>query len=129
MILGQRIQERLDAEGLSQAALARRLKLSQGAINGLINGRASGSRYVHLIARELHTTPAYLTGETDDPESDSPFDVITGHEREWLEVLRELEAADRKVALTVARALAGARAALPPTLHEPQREYRTGTHG
>lgn len=52
--------------GLSQSELARRVGVSQGTIAHLISGRSSGSTHLHKIARVLGTTPAYLTGETDD---------------------------------------------------------------
>lgn len=67
MTIGERIDERLKALGLSQSELARRVGVSQATIAGLITGRSSGSKHLHAIARELRTTPQYLTGETDDP--------------------------------------------------------------
>lgn len=69
MILGGRIQERLDAMGMSQAELARRVNLRQSTINGLVNGGQRTTGHLHLIAKALNTTPEYLTGETDDPKS------------------------------------------------------------
>lgn len=62
-----RFKLRLEAVGLSQAELARRVGISQQAVSKMAGGGAYGSRYLHRIARELGTTPAYLTGETDDP--------------------------------------------------------------
>ena len=67
MTLGDRIAERMAALGVSQSELARRIGVSQPAIGKLVNGQSTNSRYLHLIARELGTTPQYLTGETDDP--------------------------------------------------------------
>lgn len=67
MIIGARIEERLTKLGWSQSHLARRVGVSQATIAGLISGRSSGSKHLHAIARELQTTPQYLTGETDDP--------------------------------------------------------------
>ncbi|WP_309659672.1 helix-turn-helix transcriptional regulator [Sphingomonas sp. SORGH_AS_0802] len=72
MSVGQRIQQRLDLIGMSQAELARRVGMSQGAMNNLIGGRSRSSTRLHSIARELNTTPAFLAGETDDPKSDAP---------------------------------------------------------
>ena len=72
MTVGERIKERLTALGLSQAELARRVSLSQPAINALIRGSSRSSTHLHRIARELQTTPAYLTSETDDPDHDAP---------------------------------------------------------
>lgn len=67
MIDFHRLAERMRACGVSQAELARRLDISQQAVGKLVNGHSSGSKHIHRIARELRTTPAYLTGETDDP--------------------------------------------------------------
>lgn len=67
MGMGERVLERLQAADISQAELARRVGVSQPTINNLIHRGKLGSRYLHRIARELGTTPAYLAGETDDP--------------------------------------------------------------
>lgn len=75
VIIGARIRERRLAKGqgqpkgLSQSELARRLKLTQGTIAGLERGDSRSSTHLHRIARELDTTPAYLEGETDDPQA------------------------------------------------------------
>lgn len=66
MTLGKRIIERIQAMGLTQTELARRADVSQPTIAHLIAGRTYGSPHLHRIARALETTPAYLTGETDD---------------------------------------------------------------
>jgi transcriptional regulator with XRE-family HTH domain len=71
-MVGDRVRERLTAKGMSQAELARRVQLSQPAINGLIRGAARSTPSLHRIARALDTTPAYLAGETDDPAVDAP---------------------------------------------------------
>jgi phage repressor protein C with HTH and peptisase S24 domain len=67
MTLGERIEERMVAAGLSQAELARRVGMSQPSIYALIRKNKTGSRNLHAIARELGTTTGYLEGETDDP--------------------------------------------------------------
>lgn len=72
MSVGARIDEKMKAMGLSQAELARRVKVSQPTINALIKGDNAGSKHLHRIAAELETSPAYLNGETDD---DSPTTV------------------------------------------------------
>lgn len=68
VIIGERILERLDALNMSQTELARRVGLSQPSIYALIHRNKTGSKYLSAIARELRTTTAYLTGETDDPD-------------------------------------------------------------
>jgi transcriptional regulator with XRE-family HTH domain len=72
MRIGQRIAERRKAKGLSQGALAKLSGLSQPTIGKLEAGISSGSSHIHRIARALDTTPAYLTGETDDPDENAP---------------------------------------------------------
>jgi phage repressor protein C with HTH and peptisase S24 domain len=71
MVIGERVRERLAAAGLTQSELARRLHITQGTIAKLASGVAQGSTHLHRIARELQTTPAYLTGESDDPTVDA----------------------------------------------------------
>lgn len=72
MTIGDRIKERLEDLGISQAELARRVKVSQPTINALIKGSATGSKHLHTIASELETSPAFLSGETDDQSPISP---------------------------------------------------------
>lgn len=66
MSIGERVTERLEALGISQSELARRVGMAQSSVNALINRNKVGSKHIHKIARELQTTPAYLSGETDD---------------------------------------------------------------
>lgn len=73
MSVGQRIDERLKAIGISQSELARRVGVRQSTINGLIRGESRGSKHLHLIARTLRTSPGFLLGETDDPAPDAPI--------------------------------------------------------
>lgn len=67
MVVGERIQQRLQTLGISQAELGRRVGLTQPAIANLIHRNKAGTSHLHRIARELGTSPAYLAGETDDP--------------------------------------------------------------
>jgi phage repressor protein C with HTH and peptisase S24 domain len=57
----------MEALGLSQSELGRRVGISQTSVYKLLVGSASGSKHLHVIARALGTTPAYLSDETDDP--------------------------------------------------------------
>lgn len=72
MVNGERLAARMKALGFSQSLLARRIGVSQAAIHKLVNGTSRSSGSLHLIARELQTTPAYLTGETDDADENAP---------------------------------------------------------
>lgn len=70
--LGARIEERRREIGISQAELARRVGVRQSTMNSLIKGDSRTTRSLLKIARELHTTPAYLTGEVDNPDEGAP---------------------------------------------------------
>lgn len=69
-IRGERLVERLEVCGISQAELARRIGVKQPSIAALISGKSQRTRHLHRIARELRTSPEYLTGEVDDPSAD-----------------------------------------------------------
>lgn len=122
MIIGSRIEERLKVVGISQAELARRVKLQQSTINGLIRGGQQSSTRLPQIARELGTTAAYLTGETDDPHAETPDLMLSSDERELIDNMRVLAPNDRASFMGLARSLAAA--ATPPTLHDNQQTYR-----
>jgi transcriptional regulator with XRE-family HTH domain len=62
----------MDRLGISQSELARRVGVAQPTIYKLLHSAKKGSTKLHLIARELQTTPAYLSGETDDPDLNAP---------------------------------------------------------
>lgn len=68
MIMPERLKKLISDRGLSQSELGRRVGVSQATIAKLITGGGYGSKHLHKIAYELGTTPAYLTGETDDPD-------------------------------------------------------------
>jgi transcriptional regulator with XRE-family HTH domain len=133
MSLGDRIRSQLARLGLSQAELARRVGLTQPTINGLITGKSASSVHLHRIARELKTTSAYLTGETDNPESDHPDEALTSRDREDLELLNRLSERDRALVRQLIRSLAdhnedipSTPAPTPATLHSPVRKFAGG---
>jgi len=68
MLIPERLVQMMERRDVSQSALARRVGVSQQTIGKLCGGGAQGSKHLHRIARELGTTPAYLSGETDDPD-------------------------------------------------------------
>lgn len=109
MVMGERIQRLLDVREMSQSELARRLGLRQSTINMLIKGGSQGSKHLHRIARELGTTPAYLSGETDDPESELPgmgVLVLDSETRELLRLLDRMGPGDKRALVQVARSMA-----------------------
>lgn len=108
---------------VSQSELARRANVSQQTVFKLLTGQSKSSRYLHLIARELGTTPAYLTGETDDPDSNAPDPPAFS--REDIELLgRITKLSDRaREALTIM--IDEMTAAPGRTVHSTRDRYRT----
>jgi phage repressor protein C with HTH and peptisase S24 domain len=66
-INAQRLRDLLDTTGLSQAALGRKIGISQAAVGKIATGQVYGSTHLSSIARALGTTAEYLTDLTDDP--------------------------------------------------------------
>ena len=115
---GERLSALLAQKSVRQSELARRVGVSQTAINKLTLGLSYGSKHLHRIARELGTTPAYLTGETDDPDENAPpAPALDGDERVLLDCFQELAPADRAALLRIALSLSGK--AAPGTVHAP----------
>lgn len=107
MIVGERVRERMQAAGLSQAELARRVGVAQPTIFKLIHSSKKGSAHLHRVARELGTTPAYLSGEVDDPELDAPEQPGLSHSETTLVALfRVLDDKARAALLVVAHTMA-----------------------
>lgn len=80
--------------------------VSQATIYKLLVGESFGTRHLHKIARELLTTPAYLAGETDNPEEGAPAAPELKHEeRELVECARSMSAPNRAALMQLARAL------------------------
>lgn len=67
MIVPNRILSLMIELDISQSELARRVGVTQQTIGKLCKGQSHGSKYLHQIARELGTSPEYLTGQTNDP--------------------------------------------------------------
>lgn len=108
MSLGQRIEERRQELGISQAELARRVGVRQSTMNSLINGESRTSRSLLKIARELQTTPAYLIGESNDPKSDAVMSrPISSSARELLDCFEQLPDEEQRAVLHIVRRMAG----------------------
>lgn len=118
MDLGARINDRLGVAGISQSELARRVGVRQSTINGLIRGEQRSTTKLHQIARELGTTPAYLTGETDDPNSGSPdAPPLEPDAQELVQHFHMFHPADRRALLQIARSMAAGGAPPSDTVH------------
>lgn len=91
---------------MSQSELARRVGVRQSTIHSLLVGDSRGSKHLHKIARELGTTPAYLSGEVDDPDLDAPEPpTLTASEIAWVEMYRALDARSRDALCHIARTM------------------------
>ena len=110
--------------------------MSQPTIFKLIHDNKTGSAHLHKVARELGTTPAFLTGETDDPKSNVPDEAeLTGDERVIVDCLRMIPAKDRAALIQLARSLAATAVNVPtpvllldpvptPTLQSQKQTFR-----
>jgi transcriptional regulator with XRE-family HTH domain len=106
MIDAARLDERMKEKKLSKSEMARRVGVTPPAIRDLVNGNSYGTKHLHKIARELGTTPAYLTGETDDPEADAPEIELSFEERHLIESFHILDRADRSALIRIVDAMA-----------------------
>jgi transcriptional regulator with XRE-family HTH domain len=104
----------MDVRQLSQSELARRVGVSQATIYKLLIGESYGSKHLHRIARELLTSPAFLTGEIDDPEATALGMEVSSHDRKALEQLASLGKVERRAVSDILTALSrSAEAQLP----------------
>ncbi|MGE4324201.1 MAG: helix-turn-helix domain-containing protein, partial [Sphingobium sp.] len=69
-ILGARLESLIRERKTSQSAIARQVGVSQPSIGRLISGETRQTGKLLEIAQALKTSPAYLTGGTDDPTPD-----------------------------------------------------------
>jgi transcriptional regulator with XRE-family HTH domain len=104
-MIGDRIKRRLRELGISQAELARRVGLHQSTINCIIRGNQRSSTHLHMIARELETSTAFLTGETDDPSIDASELALDRQDRLVLDLFNHLEPADKKAVLQIMQSI------------------------
>lgn len=121
MTLGERIEELLLERGVSQSELARRAKVPQTTLNSLIRRPRRTSPHLLKIARELGTTPAYLVGETDDPDADGPvppeYDAET---RQLIDEIAVLSPTGRRALLEIVRQMNGS----GQSVHDRPRGFR-----
>lgn len=128
MALGHRVRDLMAEKGLSQAELARRIGVAQPSIYAIIHRNKTGTRTLHKLARELETTAAYLSGETDDPAADQPTPTpISSDAREMVDHFESLGPADRRALLQIARSMAAGGAPPSETVHARGGEGKAAT--
>lgn len=114
----------MDAAGIGQTELARRVGVRQPTIHKLLNDQRYGSTHLHKIARELATTPAYLSGETDDPTGALPDEpTFDSRTRELIDNFAVISAADQRAIVQLVQSLAGA-IAPSATVHAPRSAFK-----
>lgn len=93
-------------------------------MNSLIRGNSRTSRSIVQIARELRTTPAYLMGETDDPESNEPDNLLSlsSEEHRLLMLFGQLDSSSRELVLALLDKLGGCDQ--QSSLHSPKLDYK-----
>jgi transcriptional regulator with XRE-family HTH domain len=123
MILGDRISKRIKALGTSQGALARAIGVSPQAVSKMVVGGTTETGRLYQIARELKTSPEYLTGETDDPASEGVDDALSSDERELIDLWQGIPPKDRAALLQLARTLSSC--ATTPSVHGRRLDYRS----
>jgi transcriptional regulator with XRE-family HTH domain len=112
----------MEAVGLGQTELARRVGVSQPTIFKLLNNQRYSSTHLHKIARELRTTVAYLTGETDDPDSDVPD--LPAFSREDIELLQRISVLSERARRGIELMIEELTADTLRTLHAPNLQFR-----
>lgn len=86
-----RIKERCKITGVSQKHLCDAVGKSKQYLNNVWDGKCSAtSDEISSFASILSTTPAYLTGETDDPAPTNSPDELSSEEKELLELYRSV---------------------------------------
>ncbi|MBB4619129.1 helix-turn-helix domain-containing protein [Sphingomonas abaci] len=117
--LGQRIEERRAALGISQAELARRVGIRQSTLNSLINGDSRSSRSIIDLARELRTTPEFLLGKSDDPAGFAPSPAdLPAQDRQLVDIFGSFKSSERSFLIEMLQALAENRT--KPIEHVPE---------
>lgn len=108
MSLGDRIRTRLQQVGMTQAELCKRAEVPQSTLNSILQRDSRSSPHLVRIATALRTSPAWLTEETDDPDSQLPDLAMSFEERELLGLTRRLQRSDLEAVTYIIRRLVGA---------------------
>lgn len=105
-IIPERLVERIRTSGLSYTAIARQLGVQQPTITRLAKGEQRSTARIDQLARIVGTTPAYLTGEVDDPTLNAPDEPeLSQLETALIEAFRELDDKARAALLYVAQTM------------------------
>lgn len=115
---GARIRTLRIANGLSQAALAKKIGVTQGAVSQIELGDTSALKHSTIagLVDALHTTARYIMRGEEGAHAADMRETVTLDERELLHYWRSL---DRPTQLTVMRMVRGAVAEFKPSVANP----------
>lgn len=123
-IIPERLAERIATARLSYSAVARELGVKQPTISRLVKGEQGSTARIDQLARIVSTTPAYLTGETDDPDTEQILPNLTSEQRQLLACFDSMDRNDREMLLAMAMRLAERNA--PGRVHARLQSYDAG---
>ena len=88
----------------------------------MLKSSKKATTHLHRIARELKTTPAYLTGKTDNSAVEAATTIdLPAQNRELIEVLGSLKGAERSLFVEMVKAFAGHRSRSPAMVSLPDK--------
>lgn len=106
-IVGNRLREAMEAKGVDQTFLAKRVGVTQGAISQILNGKTRKSKHLPDIARELDVPLSWLMGlnsEMSPPQSEGA--MLTVAEMELILDYRILSPESRSALGDIIRSMA-----------------------
>lgn len=122
-IIPERLDERIHASKMGYTAVARELGVQQPTISRLVKGEQRSTARIDRLAKIIKTTPAYLTGEIDDPHMDATEGpALTAGEAAWVEVYRALDERGRSALMHVAQTMLTG--TLPSAVNVQRTSYR-----
>ena len=107
-IIKERVQSACKLSGISQKHLCELLNKDRAFLSNVFRGYcAITDDQVQTIADALHTTSAYLTGETDDPAPTGSPDELSSEEKELLELYRSVSTEKQELFRNIIEQLKG----------------------
>ena len=106
MVNLKKLREQIEKCGVMQSYICDTLGKNRHFMHDLWNGKTSlKPAEVKIVADILHTTPEYLTDQTDDPEIKKETAVADDLDREILELFATLSAEQKIRFLDLLRSL------------------------
>lgn len=97
-VFKNRIKERCKVTGVTQKHLCDSVNKGKQYLNNIWDGKCSPSDdELRIFASALGTTPAYLTGETDNPSRAGEEVEITSEDEEMLTLFRALSPENKEI--------------------------------